>query len=101
MGVASAVMEPRPVDRSRIGLLPGLNERIPNETALAIFRQACLNRAFEMETARVHQAGAIKMPVYLSVGQEIVPAAISAVSKEFLIFAQHRAHSYYLSFGGN
>ena len=41
------------------------------------------------------------MPIYLSLGQEHIPAAIASVTTDFLIFAQHRAHSYYLSFGGD
>ena len=51
--------------------------------------------------ARVYDTGIIKMPIYLSLGQEHIPAAIATVSRDFMIFAQHRAHSYYLSFGGN
>ena len=54
-----------------------------------------------MELARVYDTGMIKMPIYLSLGQEHIPAAISAVTADLLIFAQHRAHSYYLSFGGD
>jgi len=81
-------------------MLAGLTDRMPEEKTLGMFRQICLNRYFELETAKAHQAGAIKMPVYLSLGQEHIPAAISAVTKDLMIFAQHRGHSYYLSFGG-
>lgn len=84
-----------------LGAIPGLAHRSPREKTLALFRQICLNRYFEFETAKVYTAGAIKMPIYLSVGQEQIPAAIASVSRDFLIFAQHRAHSYYLSFGGD
>ncbi len=66
-----------------------------------MFRKNCVNRAFELEVARVYDAGVIKMPVYLSLGTEHIPAAISSISTDFLIFAQHRGHSYYLSFGGD
>jgi TPP-dependent pyruvate/acetoin dehydrogenase alpha subunit len=84
-----------------LGAIPGLAGKLPAATSLEIFRQICFNRAFELEVARIYDTGAIKAPVYLSVGQEHIPAAIAAVSRNFLIFAQHRAHSYYLSFGGN
>ncbi|MEW6246952.1 MAG: thiamine pyrophosphate-dependent enzyme [Nitrospirota bacterium] len=66
-----------------------------------MFRQTCLNRWFELEAARVYDTGVIKMPIYLSLGQEHIPAAISAVTRDWLIFGQHRVHSYYLSFGGD
>lgn len=66
-----------------------------------IFEQTCLNRYFELEAAEAIKAKLIKSPVYLSLGQEHIPAAISAHRKDWLIFAQHRCHSYYLSFGGD
>lgn len=84
-----------------LGMIPGLSAQFPKEKSLAIFRQTCKNRYFELETAKAFNAGHIKMPIYLSVGQEHIPAAIAAVTKDLLIFAQHRGHSYYLSFGGD
>ena len=66
-----------------------------------MFRQICINRNFEKEVARVYDKGLIKMAIYLSLGQEHIPVAISSVSKDFMIFGQHRCHSYYLSFGGS
>jgi pyruvate dehydrogenase E1 component alpha subunit len=39
--------------------------------------------------------------IYLSSGQEAIPAALSAVLSGFMIFAQHRCHGTYLAFGGN
>ena len=69
--------------------------------SLEIFEKTCFNRCFELETATAHDEGHIRMPIYLSLGQEHIPAAISSVTNDFLIFAQHRAHSYYLSFGGD
>lgn len=82
------------------GELPGLRDLMPSEQALAIFAQTAFNRAFEFEVAKAFDQRRIKAPVYLSIGQEHIPAAIASVSREWLIFAQHRAHSYYLSFGG-
>ena len=66
-----------------------------------MFRKICVTRAFEFELARVYNTGAIKMPVYLSVGEENAAAAISTVTNDFQIFAQHRCHAYYLAFGGD
>lgn len=84
-----------------LGVMPGLAQRSPVAKSLEMFRKTCTNRAFEVEAARVFDTGVIRAPIYLSLGQEHIPAVIATVSKEFLIFAQHRAHSYYLSFGGD
>ena len=86
---------------SQLGIISDLPREFPVSGSLEIFRKTCYNRQFEMELARVYDTGIIKMPIYLSLGQEHIPAAISAVTTDFLIFAQHRAHSYYLSFGGD
>jgi pyruvate dehydrogenase E1 component alpha subunit len=83
------------------GMLDGVSHAFSREDSLSMFRKICTNRAFELEVARVFNTGVIKMPIYLSVGQEQIPAAISTVSKDFRIFAQHRCHSYFLSFGGD
>ena len=76
------------------------------ETLLKIYERAALCRAFEEELARRVDAGEIKFPVYLSIGQEYIPATIAAWCAEVeltdrQIFVQHRAHSVYLSFGGD
>lgn len=84
-----------------LGSLPGLSRKFPAPQTLEIFKKTCLNHLFELEAAKAYDTGIMKMPIYLSLGSEHVPAAISTVSKDFLIFAQHRCHSYYLSFGGD
>lgn len=84
-----------------LGFLPDLSRRFPPEKTFEMFRKTCRNHYFELEAARVFDTGVMKLPIYLSVGSEHVPAAISTVSRDFLIFAQHRCHSYYLSFGGD
>lgn len=84
-----------------LGRIPGLRRSMPVEPFVRVFAQTAYNRAFEGEVAKAFDAKHIKAPIYLSVGQEQIPAAVAAVRKEWLIFAQHRAHSYYLSFGGD
>lgn len=86
---------------ANLGLIPSLAEGFPRPQTLEIFRKTCVNRHFELQTAKVHQTGIIKMPIYLSLGEEHISAAIASVTTDLLIFAQHRAHSYYLSFGGD
>ena len=89
------------VRSSQLGIIANLPEECSVSKSLEMFRKTCFNKYFELETARVYDTGIMKMPIYLSLGQEHIPAAISAVTNDLLIFAQHRAHSYYLSFGGN
>lgn len=86
---------------SNLGLIPGLAQKMPVVKTLEMFKKTCVNRCFELEVARVYDTGVMKAPIYLSLGQEHIPAAISTVTTDFMIFAQHRGHSYYLSFGGD
>jgi len=94
----SPVVKPRD---SSFGVLPGLRESINAEQMLAVFAQTAFNRGFEFEVAAAFDRRQIRAPIYLSIGQEHVPAAIASAHRDWQIFAQHRAHSYYLSFGGN
>lgn len=58
-------------------------------------------RYFELNVKKAFDKGLIKMPVYLSVGQEAVAAALSVAYPGAAIFAQHRCHDLYLAYGGN
>ena len=89
------------VRSSSLGMFEGVESSLSEKDILSVYRATCRNKYFEKEVVKAFDRGEIKMPIYLSVGSEHVPAAISQVSKEFMIFAQHRAHSYYMSFGGN
>ena len=70
-----------------------------------IFKRASLCRNFEEETFKHSKEKKIKVPIYLSAGQEYISSTISNLIKELkikpLIFPQHRCHSIYLSFGGD
>jgi pyruvate dehydrogenase E1 component alpha subunit len=68
-----------------------------------IFRKASLCRAFEEEVYKRVQDKTIKIPVYLSAGQEYTSATLATFLQEYdkQIFIQHRGHSTYLSFGGD
>lgn len=76
-----------------------------NNFILETFKKASLCRHFENQVFEQVSAGLIKFPVYLSAGQEYIPASISEISKQKKItpylFGQHRGHSIYLSFNGN
>jgi pyruvate dehydrogenase E1 component alpha subunit len=85
---------------STYGYIPDIARRFSSRHTLEIFKKTCFNRFFEFEAKKVYDRGLMKLPIYLSVGQEHIPAAIASVFSNCLIFAQHRAHSIYLSFGG-
>lgn len=70
-----------------------------------IYEKAALCRAFEDECARRVDAKDITCSVYLSQGQEYIAATVATWCEDRdivpQIFVQHRAHSIYLSFGGD
>ena len=74
-----------------------------DDLLLEIHKKACICRTFEEEVYRQVELKNIKIPVYLSAGQEYISATLatylSNVDKQ--IFIQHRGHSTYLSFGGD
>lgn len=72
---------------------------------LDVFKKASLCRNFEEEVIKYLNNKTIKIPAYVSAGQEFISSTISVLSKKKrlkpLLFGQHRCHSIYLSFGGN
>ena len=75
--------------------------QISPEKLLEIFRKMCFIRNFEKQVKKAREAGKIKCLIYLSIGQEAISSAVAAFFSADLIFAQHRAHSVYLAFGGD
>lgn len=86
---------------STFGIVPNLSENINQDVSIEIFRRMCLVRYFETGIIEAVKKRAVIYPIYLSSGQEAISAAMSLVISEFIIFAQHRCHATYLSFGGN
>ena len=79
---------------------------INNKLKKNIFEKAALCRHFEQNVYTCVTKKIIKLPVYLSSGQEFISSTLSEIILNILkvkplIFAQHRCHSTYLSFGGN
>jgi len=74
---------------------------------IEILDKASLCRLFEESVYERVQNKIIKIPVYLSAGQEYISASIATFYKELIsekniqIFIQHRGHSSYISFGGD
>lgn len=84
-----------------LGLKEGLRELFSKEFSLELFRRASFTRQFEFYLKRVYDDKRMPLiPIYLCVGQEFISAALSMVLKGYNIFAQHRGHGFYLSFGG-
>ncbi len=82
------------------GKIDGLAQKFSRDVSLEMFRRICLIRYFEYNVAEAFKAKAIQNPVYLSLGQEAIAASLSTIVEGYSIFAQHRAHSAYLAFGG-
>lgn len=79
---------------------------LTRDNKIQIFQKASLSRAFEEEVYRRVSNKDIKIPVYLSAGQEFISATLAVFLEqsstlERQIFIQHRGHSTYLSFGGS
>lgn len=72
---------------------------------LNVFKKASFCRHFENAVYKNVQDKNIKFPVYLSAGQEYIPASIATMVEDKNIkpniFIQHRGHSTYLSFGAD
>ena len=76
-----------------------------NNYRLQVFKKASIARNFEEEVIANVKNKNIKIPVYVSAGQEFIASSISTICEikkiKPLIFGQHRCHSTYLTFGGN
>jgi pyruvate dehydrogenase E1 component alpha subunit len=72
---------------------------------LEVFKKASFCRHFENVTYKNIQSKNIKIPVYLSAGQEYIPATLYTFLEEkgidSNVFIQHRGHSHYLSKGAD
>ena len=76
-----------------------------NNYRLKAFNKASLCRHFENQVYKAAQEKQIKLPFYLSAGQEYIPASIYTLLEEKGIdpnvFIQHRGHSHYLCKGAD
>src|SRR3989344_1079207 len=86
---------------SNSNALPNLPRNFPKEISLDLFRKICLNRYFDLKVTELYRPGLFDCPIYLGVGEESIAAALSlSLPSPPRIFAQHRCHSWYLSYGG-
>jgi len=91
--------------RSReCGIISEVSNTFSREQTLEMFRRMCLTRYFEFNVKKAYDTGLMpKAPIYLSVGQEAISAALSMIfqNKKPTLFGQHRCHDIYLAFGGD
>lgn len=85
----------------KAGVISGASELVEEKLALDIFDRMCRARHFDACCAEASKDGLVTYQIYLSLGQEAVSAAISAAIPDYQIFAQHRCHDTYLSYGGD
>ena len=78
--------------------MEGYKSLINSDIRDRVLYKASFCREFEKTVQDKVNAGEITCPVYLSLGQELLPAILSEVYPESFIFAQHRAHSTYLCY---
>lgn len=73
------------------------------ENRIEVFKKASLCRNFEEVLFGYINQKLFKFPIYLSAGQEFTSATLSVFYKHLspAIFAQHRCHHTYISFGGD
>lgn len=83
-----------------LGLIPEIEKTFDRDFSLELFRRANFSRHFEFKVKDAADKGLFKIPIYLSVGTEYNAAALSLALSGANLFAQHRGHSLYLSFGG-
>lgn len=83
------------------GVIANVIQELNEREIVEIFKRICEIRYFELNVKKAFDSGLIKMPIYLSVGQEVVAAALSVAYPGVAIFGQHRCHDLYLAYGGN
>ena len=86
---------------STYGVIANLSKSFNLDISLEMFRRMCIVRYFELGIIDAVKEAFITYPIYLSAGQESIASALSLVIPDFMIFAQHRCHATYLSFGGS
>src|SRR3989344_6150864 len=84
-----------------LGHIRGISKKFLKKTSLLMFKRMCLSRTFELRTKKAYEDKLVNVPIYLSLGQEAISAALSVAFPKPYIFAQYRSHDTYLSYGGD
>lgn len=83
------------------GLIPDAIADMSEEIALRIYKKIVRAREMDLHVIEAVEEKKVIAPVYLSLGQESVAAALSEVIDGEMVFTQHRAHDMYLSLGAD
>ena len=86
---------------SDLNVIGGLAGRYSKDESLVLFERMALVRYFEAGVIDAVNDKIIDCLVYLSSGEEAVASALSLTVRDYMVFAQHRAHDIYLAFGGD
>jgi TPP-dependent pyruvate/acetoin dehydrogenase alpha subunit len=87
---------------STLGMIDNVSAACGILQTITMFEKLCLSREFEKNVARAYNLKKIqKIPIYLSLGQESITAALSTVLPNIKQFGQHRCHDIYICWGGN
>lgn len=86
---------------STFGIIPNIAQSLKSDILFEIFSRMCMVNYFELGAIAAAKEKFLNKFLYLSSGQESIPAAMSLLLSDFTIFAQHRCHAAYLSFGGD
>ena len=87
---------------SQSGPYKGLTlDKLPQDVPLALYRQMLrLRRTEEALLAEYHPAEEMRCPIHFCIGQEAIPASLSALVKpDDYMFSHHRSHGYYFAKG--
>ncbi len=69
---------------------------------LELYKTYFLIRNLELEISRKYKQNKMRCPTHLSVGQELVPSALSVIwKKNDYAVSTHRGHAHFLAKGGN
>jgi len=87
---------------SQSGPYKGLTlDQLSQDVPLALYRQMLrLRRTEEALLAEYHPAEEMRCPIHFCIGQEAIPASLSALVKpDDYMFSHHRSHGYYFAKG--
>ncbi len=84
-----------------LGHIHGISKEFSKRDSLEVFKRMCATRFFELRTKRAYEEKHVTVPIYLSLGQEAIAAALSVAFPRPAIFAAYRSHDTYLSYGGD
>lgn len=86
----------------RLGTEARLRLDIPRELLWRMYVEMVRIRVFEERTAELVEAGEIRTPCHLYIGQEAVAVGVcSALSAPDYVWGAHRSHGHYLAKGGD